>query len=168
VRLDPDLAAVLAKEIMPKLRRPVNEVASAFAARLRCLPVPYRLVRFAEEPKAYRRALRTPPTNPGFCEYCKERTPKRGLKFCSRSCYLKHSVEVRQPIKLAQAKLAALRQSGLSPGHGGVAAMLRGAKTAESNRRRARNLSPAENRALRAMQERVRRAQKKAERLSNR
>jgi CRISP-associated protein Cas1 len=162
VRLDPDLAALLAKAIMPRLRRPVNEVANTFAARLRCLPTPYRLVRYAEEPKAYQRPLRTPPTNPGFCEYCKQRTPKRGLKFCSRTCYLRHSVEIRQPIKLAQAKLAALRQSGISPGHGGAAAKLRGAKIAESNRRRAMDLTADERRALRTLQVRVRRAHQKA------
>jgi len=34
---------------------------------------------------------------------------------------------VRQPIKLAQAKLAVMRQNGLSPGHGGEAAKKRGA-----------------------------------------
>ena len=148
------------------------DLATSFAARLRRVELTYRLERFsaATAPKfwsAYRRD-RVPPMNPGYCGYCKQPIAKKHLKFCNRQCYLRHSVEIRQPIKLAQAKLAALRQSGISPGHGGAAALLRGAKIAESNRRRAMNLSPAETRALRAMQARVRRAQKKAERLSNR
>jgi CRISPR-associated endonuclease Cas1 len=172
VRLDPALTKALAKVVMPKLRKPLMELATAFAARLRRVELSYRLARFSTahtpEPRpAYRRG-RVPPTTPGQCEYCKQPISKKRLKFCNRQCYLRHSVEIRQPIKLAQAKLAALRQSGISPGHGGAAAVLRGAKIAESNRRRAMNLSPAENRALRAMQERIRRAQKKTERLSNR
>jgi CRISPR-associated protein Cas1 len=162
VRLDPDLAKRLAKTIMPQLRKPLNEIAASFASRLRLVEVPYRLVRYANPAVGGYRRGRTPPTNPGFCEYCKERTPKRGLKFCNRTCYLRYSVEIRQPIKLAQAKLVALRQSGISPGHGGAAARLRGAKIAVSNRRRAMDLTADERRALRTLQARVRRAQKKA------
>ena len=168
VRLDPDLVKLLAKAIMPQLRKPLNEIAASFASRLRLIDVPYRLVRYANPTVGGYRRGRTPPTDPGICEYCKQPTPKKRLKFCNRTCYLRHSVEVRQPIKLAQAKLAALRQSGVSPGHGGAAAVARGLKIAESNRRRAMNLSPTERRALRTQQTRVRRAQKKAERLSNR
>jgi CRISPR-associated protein Cas1 len=107
------------------------------------------------------RGDRTPPARPGFCDYCNQQTPKRRLKFCDRQCYLRHSVEIRQPLKLAQAKLSELRAQGLSPGHGGAAAKLRGAKISQSNKRRAMNLSPAENRALRAMQARVRRGRQK-------
>jgi CRISPR-associated endonuclease Cas1 len=172
VRLDPGLTKVLAKVVMPRLRKPLMGVATAFAARLRRIELPYRLARFTKsespDPRPGYRRGRIPPTNPGQCEYCKQPISKKGLKFCNRPCYLRHSVETRQPIKLAQAKLAALRQSGISPGHGGAAALLRGAKIAESNRRRAMNLSATERRALKSMQARVRYAQKKAERLSNR
>jgi len=88
------------------------------------------------------------------CGYCKQPLHKKGLKFCGRHCYLRYSVDVRQPLKLAQVKLAALRAQGISPGHGGEAAKKRGAKIAESNRRRALNLLAAERRARRAVQQR--------------
>ena len=136
VRLDPDLARSLAKLLMPKMRKSVMAMAAAYTAKLRHVKVPYRLERPTrlhaptEKVKAYQ----------PNCEYCKQPLPRRGLKFCNRHCYLRHSVEVRQPIKLAHAKLAVMRQNGLSPGHGGEAAKKRGAKIAESNRRRA--LSP--------------------------
>jgi hypothetical protein len=68
--------------------------------------------------------------------YCKEPLPRKGLKFCGRRCYLRYSVEVSRPIQKAQARLAEMRASGLSPGHGGEAAQKRGAALAENNRRR--------------------------------
>ena len=136
VRLDPDLAKLLAENLMPKLRKPAMELAASYVTQLRRFKVPYRLARFAGFNEPSYRKDRIPPTRPGFCEYCHQQTPKKGLKFCGRHCYLRHSVEVRQPLKLAQAKLAELRARGISPGHGGEAAKKRGAKIAASNRRR--------------------------------
>lgn len=63
--------------------------------------------------------------------------------------------------KRAQAKLTELRAQGLSPGHGGAAAKLLGAKIALSNKRKAMNLAPEERRALKALQARVRQAHHK-------
>ena len=54
---------------------------------------------------------------------------------------VRHSVEIRQPIKKAQARLAELRAQGISPGHGGQAARKRGAKITESNRKRSYQIS---------------------------
>ncbi len=175
VRLDPDLAKPLAQHVMPRLRKPALEIASAYTAQLRRVRVNYQLTRFKlaarieiengcsqqAAPPTYR-ADRKPPARPGYCDYCRQLTPKRRLKFCNRQCYLRHSVDIRQPLKLAQAKLTELRSQGLSPGHGGAAAKLRGAKISQSNKRRALNLVPSERRALKALQARVRRAQKKA------
>src|SRR5215469_10890749 len=73
-------------------------------------------------------------------------------------CYPRHSVKVRQPIKLAQTRLKEMRAIGLDPGHGGEAAVKRGAKLAESNRRRALHLSAHEMRERRTAQARARRA----------
>jgi hypothetical protein len=70
------------------------------------------------------------------CGYCKEPLPRKGLKFYGRHCYLRYSVEVAKPIEKAQVRLAEMRAAGLSSGHGGQAAAKRGAKIAESNRRR--------------------------------
>jgi hypothetical protein len=137
VRLDPDLAKQLAQAIMPNMRRPIAAEAANYAVELRRIKVPYRLSRFTRELAPRYRKDRVPPTEPGICEHCRKPVPKRGLKFCGRECYLRHSVEVRQPIKLAQARLAELRTLGISPGHGGEAGRKRGAKIAESNRRRA-------------------------------
>ena len=89
----------------------------------------------------------------GSCRRTK--LPKLGLKFCGRTCYLRHSVEVRKPIVKAQAKLAEMRAAGLSPGHGGEAAKKRGAALAESNRKRALGLTPEELRARKAAQMRA-------------
>lgn len=175
VRLDPDLAKPLAQHIMPRIRKPALELAAAYAAQLRRIKVRYQLTRFKlaarieidnaagiQATATTYRGDRTPPARPGYCDYCNQPTPKRRLKFCNRQCYLRHSVEIRQPLKLAQAKLTELRAQGLSPGHGGAAAKLRGAKIAQSNRRRAMNLSPTERKALKALQARVRRVQLKA------
>lgn len=74
---------------------------------------------------------------PNFDRICFDIFHKKGLKFCGRHCYLRYSVEVRQPLRLTQAKLTELRANGISPGHGGEAARKRGAKIAVSNRRRA-------------------------------
>jgi hypothetical protein len=54
------------------------------------------------------------------------------------------------------------------PWHGGAAAVVRGRRSPGATGAEHGNLSLAENRALRALQARVRRTQKKAERLSNR
>ncbi len=132
VRLDPDLARPLSEYIMPRLRRPALEMAGAYAARLRLIKLPYRLTRVRARLDTHAEV----PALGATCEYCKQPLPKKGLKFCNRHCYLRHSVEIRQPIKKAQARLAELRAQGLSPGHGGEAAKKRGAKIAESNRRR--------------------------------
>jgi len=157
VRLDPDLARSLAVSLMPKMREPIAMEAAIYVAELRRTTVPYRLPRFASRTAPHYRRGRIPPTRPGYCEYCKQPVPKKRLKFCGRHCYLRHSVEVRQPIKLAYVKLAELRANGLSPGHGGEAARKRGIKIAESNRHRAMELTPEERRARRTAQQRVRR-----------
>jgi hypothetical protein len=132
VRLDPDFAKLLAQSLMPKMRGPAMELAAQYVTQLRKVTVPYRLQRFGGK---------STPVDPTSvvatkCSYCKQPLHKKGLKFCGRHCYLRHSVEVRQPLKLAQAKLAELRAQGFSPGHGGEAAKIRGAKIAQSNRRR--------------------------------
>lgn len=77
---------------------------------------------------------------------------RKDLKFCTRDRCLRHSVEVARPIDEAQAPLAEMRAAGLSPGHGGEAAKKRGAKIAESNRRRSLGLTPNEMRARKAEQ----------------
>jgi hypothetical protein len=159
VRLDPDLAKPLAETLMPKMHEPIMAEAALYAAELRRINVPYRLPRFARR--------RTGPNGPFVapqgvdCGYCHKPLPKKGLKFCSRHCYLRYSVDVRQPIKLAQQRLAEMRAQGLDPGHGGEAAKIRGAKLAQSNRRRAMNLTPDAWRERRAAQERLRRRGKR-------
>jgi hypothetical protein len=92
------------------------------------------------------------------CGYCKEPLRRKRLKFCGRECYLRYSVEVAKPIEKAQIKLAEMRAEGLNPGHGGEAAKKRGAKLAESNRKRALNLTPEQRRKRRAEQMRGYRA----------
>jgi hypothetical protein len=132
VRLDPDFAKLLAQSLMPRMRGPAMELASQYVTQLRNVKVPYRLQRYGSK---------TTPVDPtsvvaAECGYCKQPLHKKGLKFCGRHCYLRYSVEVRQPLKLARAKLAELRAQGISPGHGGEAAKKRGAKIAVSNRKR--------------------------------
>ena len=154
VRLDPDAARSYAEYLMPRLRQPTLSIAAYFATELRKVDIPYRLV-------TERTAARKAGTRIGFglpCEYCSQPLPRIGLKFCGRVCYLKHSVEIRQPIKAAHARLREMRAAGLSPGHGGDAAIKRGAKIGESNRKRALQLSDLERRARRAEQARLRRS----------
>lgn len=132
VTLDPDLARDFAHFAMPRLRKPVMDVASAYVAQLRQVRVSYVLERprfFAPNAKKQ--------TGFTHCEYCKKELLKKGLKFCGRDCYLQHSIEVRQPIKAARAKNAEMRAQGIDPSHGGDAARKRGRKAALSNRRRA-------------------------------
>lgn len=157
VRLDPDLAKLLAVVLMPRFAKASLQAANEYAKHLRRIRVPYRLVRVERSSiaGAPSEVLRT------LCEYCKQPLPRKGLKFCARDCYLRYSVEVARPIDKAQAKLAEMRAAGLSPGHGGEAAKKRGAKIAESNRRRALGLTPAEMRARRARQMRGYRVKKK-------
>jgi len=154
VRLDPDLAELLAKNLMPRFATATLELANDYAKQLRRIVVPLKLVRVAPKPIAQRRATWTQTT----CAYCKELLPRKGLKFCGRPCYLRYSVEIAKPIEKAQARLVQMRAAGLSPGHGGEAAKKRGAKLAESNRKRALGLTTDEMRARRAAQERSRRA----------
>jgi hypothetical protein len=80
---------------MPKLRAPAGNVAGDFATMVRKIAVPYRLV---DE----RDAIRKPGARVGNgapCGYCGVRLKKTGLKFCSRTCYLRHSVEVARPTR---------------------------------------------------------------------
>jgi CRISPR-associated endonuclease Cas1 len=132
VRLDPDLAGLLATTLMPRFRKAALEIANDYAKQLRRITVPRRLVREAPKPIATRRES----WERQVCGYCKEPLPRKGLKFCGRHCYLRYSVEVAKPIEKAQARLAQMRAEGLSPGHGGEAAKRRGAKVGQSNRRR--------------------------------
>lgn len=157
VRLDPDLARDIAHYLMPRLRSKALQVANEYAKQLRRVKVPYRLVRVERGTIDEARRVESLSN----CRYCQQRLPRRGLQFCGRDCYLKYSVEVARPIDKAQAKLAEMRSAGLSPGHGGEAGKKRGAKTAESNRRRSMQLSPSELRARKAEQMRGYRAAKR-------
>jgi CRISPR-associated protein Cas1 len=132
VRLDPDLTGALASALMPRFRSAALEIANDYAKQLRLITVPRRLVREAPKPIAERRGT----WERSVCGYCKEPLQRKGLKFCGRHCYLRHSIEVARPIEKAQARLAEMRANGLSPGHGGEAAKKRGAAIAENNRRR--------------------------------
>lgn len=131
MRLDPDAARDYAHMVMPRLQTPARKVAADFAV-LRRVTIPYRLTleRVARKKEGTRVGVGAP------CGYCGNPVQKLGLKFCGRTCYLRHSVEVAQPIKKAQARLAQMRAVGLDPGHGGEAAKRRGAALAENNRRR--------------------------------
>jgi CRISPR-associated endonuclease Cas1 len=154
VRLDPDLTELLASTLMPRFAKAALELANEYIQQLRQISVARRLVR--EVPK-------TVVGIPGkrersHCGYCKVPLRRKGLKFCGRPCYLRYSVEIAKPIEKAKARLAEMRAEGLSPGHGGEAAKKRGAKLAESNRRRALNLTPEERRKRRAEQMRGYRA----------
>lgn len=149
---------------MPKMRNPIMAEAARFAVELRRVRVAHSPVHSAKDVSAFRiHQGRIPPTNPGQCEYCHRPVPKKGLKFCGRHCYLRHSVEIRQPIRLAQERLAQMRASGLDPGHGGDAALIQGSKLALSNARRAFHLTPEEYRARRAGQQRDYRRKKKGQ-----
>lgn len=150
VRLDPDLTELLTRSLMPRFAKAALEVANDYARQLRRIAVPLKLFRTAQKPIAQRREVWTQTT----CTYCKEPLPRKGLKFCGRPCYLRYSVEIAKPINKAHVRLAEMRAAGLSPGHGGEAAKKRGAKLAESNRRRSLGLTPDEMRNRRAMQQR--------------
>lgn len=148
VRLDPDLARDLAHHLMPRLRSRALHVANEYAKQLRRVKVPYRLVRSERATIDDARSIESLSS----CRYCQQVLPRKGLQFCGRDCYLKYSVEIARPIDKAQAKLAEMRAAGLTPGHGGKAAMKRGEKIAESNRRRSLALSPTERLARKAAQ----------------
>jgi CRISPR-associated protein Cas1 len=132
VRLDPDLTGLLATTLMPRFRKAALEIANDYAKQLRRISVPRRLVREAPKPIGARRMT----WERSACGYCNEPLPRKGLKFCGRHCYLRHSVEVAKPIEKAQARLAAMRAAGLRPGHGGEASRKRGAVLAQNNRNR--------------------------------
>lgn len=155
VRLDPDFAREYADWLMPQLRAPAATAAADFAREVRRIVIPYRLTddRTAERRPAARIGVG------GKCGYCGQPLKKTGLKYCSRDCYLRYSVEVAKPIEKAQAKLAELRTQGISPGHGGEAARKRGAAIAESNRRRSLGLTPDEYRERKVAKARERRQQ---------
>ena len=157
VRLDPDLARAYAAWLMPQLRQPAAEAAASFARDLRHITIPYRLIDDRKAVKYTGHRL----GDGGPCGYCKKPLKKIGLKYCSRHCYLRYSVEVARPIELAQAKLHKMRSEGLSPGHGGEAAKKRGAAVATSNKRRAMRLTPDERRVRRADQQRKLRQRKR-------
>ena len=55
VRLDPDLAGLLARALMPRFRKATLEIANDYAKQLRRIAVPRRLVREAPKPIAVRR-----------------------------------------------------------------------------------------------------------------
>jgi CRISPR-associated endonuclease Cas1 len=156
VRLDPDLTAPLASSLMPRFAKATLDLANEYVQQLRKIPVARKLVR--EVPKTVVDIHGN--RERSHCGYCKEPLKRKGLKFCGRHCYLRYSVEIAKPIEKAQVKLAEMRAEGLSPGHGGEAAKKRGAKLAESNRKRALNLTPDERRKRRAEQMRGYRAQK--------
>jgi CRISPR-associated endonuclease Cas1 len=156
VRLDPDLTERLAASLMPRFAKAAMELANDYAKQLRQITVARRLVREAPKPIAARRKN----WERSACGYCKEPLPRKGLKYCGRQCYLSYSVQIAKPIEKAQQKLVELRTAGLNPGHGGEAAKKRGAKLADSNRKRSLGLTPRERLARRAAQQRVYRARK--------
>ena len=157
VRLDPDLTELLASLLMPRFAKAAMELANDYAKQLRQITVARRLAREAPKPIAARRNT----WKRSACGYCKEPLPRKGLKFCGRPCYLRYSVEIARPIENAQARLAEMRASGLSPGHGGEAAKKRGAKIVESNKRRSLGLDEAGLRARKAAQAREYRKSRK-------
>lgn len=150
VRLDPDAARDYAHFLMPQLRDPTHRTAADFAAQLRRVTIPYRLIdhRVVKKREAPKGDVRQP------CEYCKEPVPKPGLKFCGRTYYVRHSVEVRQPLRLAQAKLAELRREGHNPGWDAEARQKRETGKAQMLRERARGMTAEEIRKRRAEQQR--------------
>lgn len=85
VRLDPDLAVLLATTVMPRFANPALEVANDYAKQLRRIIVPRRLLREAPKPIQQRRRS----WERSVCGYCKEPLPRKGLKFCGRPCYLR-------------------------------------------------------------------------------
>ena len=156
VRLDPDLTELLTSSLMPRFAKATLELANEYVVQLRQIPLARKLVREGPKTAVAIRGAR----ERSHCGYCKEPLKRKRLKFCGRQCYLRYSIETAKPIEKAQLKLAEMRAEGLSPGHGGEAAKKRGAKLAESNRKRALNLTPDERRKRRAEQMRGYRAQK--------
>jgi hypothetical protein len=156
VRLDPDLTELLASSLMPRFAKAALELADEYVQQLRKTPVARKLVR--ETPGAV--AVKQKNSERSNCGYCSTPLQRKRLKFCGRKCYLRYSVEIAKPIEKAQVRLSEMRAQGLSPGHGGVAAKKRGAKLAESNRRRALNLTPEQWRKRKAEQMRGYRAKK--------
>jgi hypothetical protein len=156
VRLDPDLTEMLAKALMPRFAKASLILANEYAQQLRQMPICRKLVRDGSKQIASRSEV----SSAGLCGYCNEPLQRKRRKFCGRQCYLRYSVEIAKPIEKAQSKLADMRAAGLSPGHGGEAAKKRGAKLAESNRRRALNLTPDEWRIRKAEQMRGYRAKR--------
>jgi hypothetical protein len=116
---------------MPRFAKTTTQVANDYAKRLRQITVGHKLVREPPKPISARRQDR----ERSLCGYCKEPLPRKALKYCSRHCYLRYSVEIAKPIIKAQVRLAELREQGLTPGHGGYAAQKKGAVLAENNRR---------------------------------
>ncbi|HEY1681779.1 MAG TPA: CRISPR-associated endonuclease Cas1 [Candidatus Tumulicola sp.] len=131
VRLDPDLAGLLAKSLMPRFRSAALDLANDYARQLRRVTISRRLVRATVRPVGQRRN----DWERSSCGYCKGPLPRKGLKYCGRDCYVRYSVEIAKPIEKAQKRLAEMRASGLNPGHGGAAARKRGAALAENNRK---------------------------------
>ncbi len=157
VRLDPDAAKAFAEHLMPLLRQPALSIAADFASQLLRTSIPYRLV--AERPAVKKLGSGLSIGSP--CGYCGQPLRKAGLKFCRRQCYLRHSVEVRQPIRQAQTRAAEMRAQGLRVGHGGTVAKKRSARISLSNARRTLQLTPEERRSRRAAQARALRARRK-------
>jgi CRISPR-associated protein Cas1 len=157
VRLDPDAARDYAQTIMPKLRKPSLSIAAEFAMLLRRISVPYRLVdhRVAAKKESRVGAICKP------CEHCGKTVPRVELKFCGRQCYLRHSVEIRQPIKGARVKLAELRQEGLNPGWDASARKKREAGKSAMLRRRQPGMDPEQLRQRKAQQSRAYRLRRK-------
>jgi CRISPR-associated endonuclease Cas1 len=151
VRLDPDTARDYAHFLMPQLRGPARRTAAEFASQLRRVTIPYRLIdhRVARKRETSKDSVRNP------CEYCKQPVPKPGFKFCGRVCYLRHSVEIRQPLKLAQARLADLRREGHNPGWSPEARQKREAWAAANIRRKASPLTADERRERKSRQDKA-------------
>jgi CRISPR/Cas system-associated endonuclease Cas1 len=64
VRLDPDLAKLLAQSLMPKMRGPAMELASQYVTQLRKIKLPYRLQRAqSAQRSAFRKPFRILPLN---------------------------------------------------------------------------------------------------------
>ena len=106
MRLDPDLAGLLAGTLMPRFRKAALEIANDYAKQLRRITVTRRLVRESPKPIAARRKT----WERSACGYCKEPLPRKGLKFCGRECYLQYSAEVAKPIEKARRGLLSFEQ----------------------------------------------------------
>jgi CRISPR-associated protein Cas1 len=114
VRLDPELAVLFARSLMPRFRSAATELANEYVKQLHRIAVPTRLMRKAPKPLGQRRKARDHST----CGYCKAPLLRKRLKYCSRDCYLRYSVEIAKPILKARKRLTEMRAAGLTPGHG--------------------------------------------------